>query len=103
MIIGCTRRVTKHGKYRIQRCGGHQHNISNFVCCDCFMLLNLTLQTHVILVCGAFGGSICHWWSGGANHYLMSWLLISFIVVSSNARLLKATVSNYLYHKCVCG
>lgn len=81
MIVGCPRGVNKDGNYRIQRHSGHQHNISSFVCCDCFMLSNLTLQTHVILVRRAFGGSILHWWCRGATHYLHSFCSLLLLII----------------------
>lgn len=68
-ILGCSRGVTQNGN-SCQWCGGHQYHFSSSICCDCFMLPHPALQTHVLLVRGAFGGSILHWWNRGAFYSL---------------------------------
>lgn len=56
----------------------HQHNISSIVCCDCIILPDPTLQTYVILVCGAFGGSVLYWRSRGKVQHHCHWIFFSF-------------------------
>ena len=64
-VTGCPGQFNEHGICKWQWCSGHQHDICHLVCCDCIGLSDSTLQTHVHLVCRAFGGSVLHWWSRG--------------------------------------
>lgn len=66
VCTGCIRTISTSRRCRFEWFCWHKYNISNSLCCDCFMFLGHALQTYVILVCWGSGGSVLHRWSRGA-------------------------------------